>query len=94
MDKLKEKFEQTAAPVAQQIKELIRDHGDHVIGQYTIEQVYHGMKGMIGMVTETSKLDPEEGIRFRKSYRAASTVPIPETAVPRSATDVPGDGFP
>ena len=51
--------------MATETKEFIKENGSHVIGQYTIEQVYGGMKGMIGMVTETSKLDPEEGIRFR-----------------------------
>lgn len=51
--------------MASEIKEFVKENGSHVIGQYTIEQVYAGMKGMIGMVTETSKLDPEEGIRFR-----------------------------
>lgn len=48
-----------------ELKQFVAEHGNIVIGQYTIEQVYSGMKGMIGMVTETSKLDPEEGIRFR-----------------------------
>jgi citrate synthase len=47
------------------MKSFVKEHGSLVIGQYTIEQVYSGMKGMVGMVTETSKLDPEEGIRFR-----------------------------
>ena len=51
--------------MAAEIKDFVRENGAHVIGQYTIEQVYAGMKGMVGMVTETSKLDPEEGIRFR-----------------------------
>ncbi|MFM8431877.1 MAG: citrate (Si)-synthase, eukaryotic [Bacteroidota bacterium] len=64
-DKLKEKFAAAALPMAADLKTFIKDNGHHVIGQYTIEQVYSGMKGMIGMVTETSKLDPEEGIRFR-----------------------------
>lgn len=64
-DRLKEKFAQVALPMAADLKEFIRENGSRVIGQYTIEQVYSGMKGMIGMVTETSKLDPEEGIRFR-----------------------------
>ncbi|MFM9026848.1 MAG: citrate (Si)-synthase, eukaryotic [Bacteroidota bacterium] len=64
-DKLKEKFAAAALPMAADLKTFIKDNGHHVIGQYTIEQVYNGMKGMIGMVTETSKLDPEEGIRFR-----------------------------
>lgn len=65
MDKLKEKFAEKALPMAAEIKELIKEHGNIVLGEYTIEQVYNGMRGMIGMVTETSKLDPEEGIRFR-----------------------------
>src|SRR5205814_2285901 len=64
-DKLKDKFATTALPMAADLKEFIKENGSHVIGQYTIEQVYSGMKGMIGMVTETSKLDPDEGIRFR-----------------------------
>src|SRR5206468_4455039 len=64
-DKLKEKFSKVALPMASDIKSFVKDHGNLVIGQYTIEQVYAGMKGMIGMVTETSKLDPDEGIRFR-----------------------------
>ncbi|MFN6093202.1 MAG: citrate (Si)-synthase, partial [Bacteroidota bacterium] len=65
MDKLKEKFAQKALPLADEVKAMIKEHGDLVLGSYTLEQVYHGMKGMIGMVTETSKLDAEEGIRFR-----------------------------
>lgn len=35
------------------------------MGEYTLAQVYQGMKGITGLVTETSKLDAEEGIRFR-----------------------------
>ena len=65
MDKLKEKFQGKAAPLAAEIKDIIKTHGDLVLGEYTVAQVYQGMKGMKGMVTETSKLDPEEGIRFR-----------------------------
>lgn len=65
MDKLKEKFAEKATPLASEIKNLIKEHGDKVIGEYTVAQVYQGMKGMLGMVTETSKLDAEEGIRFR-----------------------------
>jgi citrate synthase len=64
-DKIKEKFAKVALPMSAEIKEFIRENGHHIIGQYSIEQVYSGMKGMVGMVTETSKLDPDEGIRFR-----------------------------
>jgi citrate synthase len=65
MDKIKEKFASLALPMRAEVKSFVKEHGNHVLGTYTIEQVYQGMKGMIGMVTETSKLDPEEGIRFR-----------------------------
>jgi len=65
MDKIKEKFISKASPMSEQTKKLVKEHGNVVLGQYTIEQVYSGMKGMIGMITETSKLDAEEGIRFR-----------------------------
>lgn len=65
MDRLKEKFAQKAVPMAAEVKALIKEHGDKKLGEYTVAQVYQGMKGMIGMVTETSKLDAEDGIRFR-----------------------------
>src|ERR1041384_920778 len=88
MDKIKEKFAKKALPLADNIRQFVKEHGSHVLGTYTVEQVYQGMKGMIGMVTETSKLDPEEGIRFRgysipelreKLPRAqGDTEPLPE----------------
>lgn len=40
-------------------------HGGKSLGEYTIDQAYGGMRGITGLVTETSLLDPDEGIRFR-----------------------------
>lgn len=71
--------------MAVQQKDFLKEHGELVIGQYTVEQVYHGMKGMIGMVTETSKLDPEEGIRFR-----GYSIPELRAQLPKA----PGDNEP
>ena len=65
MDSLKEKFAAKAGPAAAEVKALIKEKGDVKLGEYTVAQVYQGMKSMIGMVTETSKLDANEGIRFR-----------------------------
>jgi len=48
-----------------QVKEFRAKHGGHVVGQVTIDQMYGGMRGIKGLVTETSVLDPNEGIRFR-----------------------------
>src|ERR1039458_368378 len=65
MDTLQEKFSEEALPAAADVKAFIQEHGQKKLGEYTIAQTYQGMKGIIGLVTETSKLDPDEGIRFR-----------------------------
>lgn len=65
MDTLKEKFIKKATAEADNVKKFIAEHGEKVLGEYTVAQVYQGMRGMTGLITETSKLDAEEGIRFR-----------------------------
>jgi citrate synthase len=65
MDIIKERFKQKADKVAAEIKELLKEHGDKKIGEVTLSQVYQGMRGMTGLVTETSLLDAQDGIRFR-----------------------------
>ncbi len=62
---IKEKFKQKADTVAAEIKELLKEHGDKIIGEVTLSQVYQGMRGITGLVTETSLLDAQDGIRFR-----------------------------
>ncbi|KAG8188287.1 hypothetical protein JTE90_012120 [Oedothorax gibbosus] len=47
------------------VKKFREMYGSKVIGEITVDQIYGGMRGMKGLVTETSHLDPEEGIRFR-----------------------------
>lgn len=65
METLKNKFKEKAAQLNTEVKEMLAKHGNMKLGEYTIEQIYSGMKGVIGLITETSKLDPLEGIRFR-----------------------------
>lgn len=62
---LKDRFKAKADSMAIEIKQLLKDHGSKVIGEVHLSQVYQGMRGMTGLVTETSLLDPQEGIRFR-----------------------------
>ncbi len=47
------------------ITNLLKNHGDKKIGEVTIAQVIGGMRGVKGLVTDISYLDPNEGIRFR-----------------------------
>lgn len=65
MGRLKEHFYETAIKSAEEIKALIKEHGETVVDNVTLSQVYQGMRGITGLVTETSLLDANEGIRFR-----------------------------
>lgn len=65
MGKLKDLFYETASVSSEQIKSLIKEHGNTVVDTVTLSQVYQGMRGIVGLVTETSLLDANEGIRFK-----------------------------
>src|SRR5580692_1069241 len=62
---IKEKFKVKADNLNAEIKDILKEHGSKKIGEVTLSQIYSGMRGMTGLVTETSLLDPQEGIRFR-----------------------------
>jgi citrate synthase len=89
MDLIKSSFKLKADELAAEIKEILKDHGNKVIGEVTLSQVYQGMRGITGLVTETSLLDAQEGIRFRgytipelqeklPKARKGGTEPLPE----------------
>jgi citrate synthase len=65
MISLKDKFKEKSDLVAAEVKQMLKEHGSKVIGEVTLSQVYQGMRGITGLVTETSLLDANEGIRFR-----------------------------
>ena len=44
---------------------LKKEHGNTVIGEIKVSQVIGGMRGMMGLVYETSKLHPVQGINYR-----------------------------
>ncbi len=54
MEDIKDRFEKKATAAGIEIKELLKQHGDKKIGEITLAQVYQGMRGMTGLVTETS----------------------------------------
>ena len=62
---VKTAFKAKADTVGAEIKELLKEHGNKKIGEVTLSQVFQGMRGITGLVTETSLLDAQEGIRFR-----------------------------
>ena len=62
---LRERFKSKADALSAEIKDLLKEHGSKTIGEVTLSQIYQGMRGITGLVTETSLLDAQEGIRFR-----------------------------
>jgi citrate synthase len=65
MGYIKEKFKVKADELNAEVKDLVKNHGNRKIEDVTLAQVYQGMRGITGLVTETSLLDANEGIRFR-----------------------------
>lgn len=65
MEYIKNRFYNKASKCTKEYNQLKKEHGDKVIANVTIGQVLTGMKGVPSLITETSKLDPEEGIRFK-----------------------------
>lgn len=65
MEHIKERFKLKADQVSAEIKGILKTHGNKKIGEVTLSQIYQGMRGITGLVTETSLLDSAEGIRFR-----------------------------
>jgi citrate synthase len=89
MDLIKSSFKEKSDILGAEIKELLKEHGNKKIGEVTLSQVYQGMRGITGLVTETSLLDAQEGIRFRgytipelqeklPKVRKGGTEPLPE----------------
>src|SRR6478735_6073617 len=82
---IKEKFNIKAESLSAEIKDILKNHGSKKIGEVTLSQIYSGMRGMTGLVSETSLLDPQEGIRFR-----GYSIPELQQKLPH----VPGGGEP
>lgn len=65
MATIKERFKAKADELSAEIKDILKEHGNKKIGEVVLSQIYQGMRGMTGLVSETSLLDAQEGIRFR-----------------------------
>lgn len=65
MGYVKDLFKSKADAQSKEIKSIIEQHGSKKVEDVTLAQVYQGMRGITGLVTETSLLDANEGIRFR-----------------------------
>lgn len=65
MKELKSLFQQKSSLLASEMKSLLKESGDVKVDEVTLKQVIGGMRGIKSMFSETSHLDPIEGIKFR-----------------------------
>ena len=62
---LKEKLSDLIPEWRERVSLLLNESRDCKIGEVTIGQVYGGMRGIKGLVSDISSVDPNEGIRLR-----------------------------
>lgn len=65
MDPLKKKFADKATALREEVRNMLKEHGDTTIDTVKLSQAYGGARGVKMMIWETSELDANEGIRFR-----------------------------
>jgi citrate synthase len=62
---LKEKLALQIPGLREEVRQLTKCHGDAVISEATIAQVFGGMRGIKGLVCDTSVVDPDKGLYVR-----------------------------
>jgi citrate synthase len=62
---LKERLAQQIPGLREEVHQLTKRHGDAVISEATVAQVFGGMRGIKGLVCDTSVVDPDKGLYVR-----------------------------
>jgi citrate synthase len=65
MATLQEKFAAMLPGLRKEIKELVKEKGGAKISDVTVEQAYGGMRGVKGMICDTSVVEPDQGLIIR-----------------------------
>jgi len=76
---LKSLLSTKTAALKKEIEALLSAHGNTAIADVTVSQAYGGMRDIKCMVTETSSVDPQEGIRYR-----GMTIPEIQAKLPKA----------
>jgi len=78
MATLKEKLTEIIPGLRNDVKSLIKEHGSKQISEVSVAQAYGGMRGVKGLVSDTSLVDPEEGLIIRDIPVSELTEKLPE----------------
>lgn len=75
---LKERIEANLPIIRDKAQKLLAEHGEKVLSQVTVRQIYGGMRGVKALVCDTSSVDPERGLLLRGRPVAELTGRMPE----------------
>lgn len=78
MATLQERLAQQIPKIRDEIRGLVKDNGSKVISEVTIEQAYGGMRGVKGLVCDTSVVELDQGLIIRGIPIAKLTDKLPE----------------
>jgi citrate synthase len=78
MGKLHDKLAQQIPGLRDEARSLVKDHGSMVISEVTISQAFGGMRGVKGLVCDTSVVEPDRGLIVRKFPISDLTQKLPE----------------
>lgn len=62
---LKEKLAECMPKFIQEGRDLITKYGDKLISDVTVKQIFGGMRGVKGLVCDTSSVEPDKGLSIR-----------------------------
>ncbi len=78
MPALKDKFAAQIPGLQTEIKTITKEHGDKKISDVSVAQAYGGMRGVKGLICDTSLVEPEVGLIVRGRPILELTDKIPE----------------
>ncbi len=78
MSKIKDKLAQKLPGLREEVKNLVKEHGEKVMSQVTVAQAYGGMRGVIGLICDTSLVPADKGLIIREIPIAKLNDKLPE----------------
>lgn len=78
MSMLKEKMAKKVPEIRDRYKKLVKEHGAVKLGDVTVETLYGGLRGVKGLICDTSSVPADKGLVIRGKPIAELTDRIPE----------------
>ena len=65
MATLQDRLSEQLPKKREEIRALVKGHGDKVMSEVTVTQAFGGMRGVKGLICDTSLVEPDKGLIIR-----------------------------